>query len=128
MVRSVSVSPDTMVYPSSDGLPMAETDFQRRSLMYAVDALDVYFQDREDVYVSGNLFIYYEEGNPKAVVAPDVFVVIGTGKYDRPSRRSGHKYRLRPERSLRAPRLSPPHRSLRSVRGRSILCLMKPLP
>jgi Uma2 family endonuclease len=74
-----------MVYPSSDGLPMAETDFQRRPLMYAVDALDVYFQDREDIYVSGNLFIYYEEGNPKAVVAPDVFVVIGTGKYDRSS-------------------------------------------
>jgi hypothetical protein len=35
------------------------------------------------VYVSGNLFIYYEEGNPKAVVAPDVFVVFGAPKHDR---------------------------------------------
>ena len=85
MVRSAPVSPDTIVYPSSDGLPMAETDFQRRPLTYAVDALDVYFQDRQDIYVSDNLFIYYEEGNPKAVVAPDVFVVIGTDKYDRSS-------------------------------------------
>lgn len=72
-------------YPDSDGLPMAESDFQRQSLIYAVEALRGHFRDREDVYVSGNLFIYYEEGNPKAVVAPDVFVVIGASNRDRPS-------------------------------------------
>jgi Uma2 family endonuclease len=70
-------------YPSSDGLPMAESDFQRKPLTYAVEALDLYFQDRPDVYVSGNLFIYYEEENPEAVVAPDVFVVFGAPKHDR---------------------------------------------
>jgi Uma2 family endonuclease len=64
---------------------MAESDFQRKPLIYAVQALEVYFQDREDVYVSGNLFIYYEEGNPQAVVAPDVFVVLGAAPHDRPS-------------------------------------------
>jgi Uma2 family endonuclease len=64
---------------------MAESDFQRHYLIYAVEALGVYFEDREDVYVSGNLFIYYEEGNPQAVVAPDVFVVIGAPKGDRSS-------------------------------------------
>ena len=72
-------------YPDSDGLPMAESDFQREVLIYAVEALRGHFQDRDDVYVSGNLFIYYEEGNPKAVVAPDVFVVIGAPSHDRPS-------------------------------------------
>jgi Uma2 family endonuclease len=70
-------------YPSSDGLPMAESDSQRKPLTYAVEALDLYFQERADVYVSGNLFIYYEEGNPEAVVAPDVFVVFGAPKRDR---------------------------------------------
>jgi Uma2 family endonuclease len=72
-------------YPDSDGLPMAESDFQREYLMYAVEALRIHFRDRDDVYVSGNLFIYYEQGNPKAVVAPDVFVVIGAPHHDRPS-------------------------------------------
>lgn len=72
-------------YPDSDGLPMAESDFQREVLIYAVEALRSHFRDRDDVYVSGNLFIYYEEGNPKAVVAPDVFVVIGAPSHDRPS-------------------------------------------
>jgi Uma2 family endonuclease len=64
---------------------MAESDFQRKPLTYAVEALDLFFRERSDVYVSGNLFIYYEKGNPEAVVAPDVFVVIGVPKRDRPS-------------------------------------------
>ena len=75
----------TVEYPSSDGLPIAESDFQRKPLMSAVEALDIYFQHRTDVYVSGNMFIYYEEGNPEAVVAPDVFIVLGTTKRDRTS-------------------------------------------
>jgi Uma2 family endonuclease len=85
MVRSVPAPASTIHYPSSDGLPMAESDFQRQYLIYAVEALSAYFQERENVYVSGNLFIYYEEGNPQAVVAPDVFVVIGAPKRDRSS-------------------------------------------
>ena len=72
-------------YPSEDGEPMAESDFQREPLMYAVEALGAYFQQRADVYVSGNLFIYYEEGNLEAVVAPDVFVVFGAPKHRRSS-------------------------------------------
>ena len=75
----------TVEYPSSDGLPTAESDFQRKPLTYAVEALDIYFQHRADVYVSGNMFIYYEEGNPEAVIAPDVFVVFGTAKRERSS-------------------------------------------
>jgi Uma2 family endonuclease len=75
----------TVEYPSSDGLPMAESDFQRKPLTYAVAALDIYFQHRTDVYVSGHMFIYYEEGNPEAMVAPDVFVVLGMAKRERSS-------------------------------------------
>lgn len=76
---------EAIEYPDSDGLPMAESDFQRIPLMYAVDSLRIYFENREDVYVSGNMFLYYEQGNPKAVVAPDVFVVIGVPRHNRSS-------------------------------------------
>ena len=62
---------------------MAESDFQLVPLIYALDALKAYFQSREDVYVAGDMFLYYEEGNPKAAVAPDVFVVLGAPKGDR---------------------------------------------
>ena len=72
-------------YPSSDGKPMAESDSQRIPLTYAVDRLRHYFRNRTDVYVSGNLLLYYEQGNPRAVVAPDVFVVLGARNALRPS-------------------------------------------
>ncbi|NJN66738.1 MAG: Uma2 family endonuclease [Chloroflexaceae bacterium] len=70
-------------YPETDGEPLAESDFQREPLTYAVSALRRYFEGRPDVYVSGNLFIYYLEGVPACVVAPDVFVVFGVGNHDR---------------------------------------------
>ena len=66
---------------------MAETDAQGIRLMYAVTGLRDYFRQRPDVYVSGNLLIYYEEGNKDASVAPDVFVVIGVPNHPRPTYR-----------------------------------------
>ncbi|MBD2454408.1 Uma2 family endonuclease [Nostoc sp. FACHB-87] len=72
-------------YPDSDGKPMAESDPARDYLIYAVEALDIYFQARSDIYVSGNLYIYYKQGIPSAVIAPDVFVVFGVEKKKRSS-------------------------------------------
>jgi Uma2 family endonuclease len=72
-------------YPDSDGKPMAESDYQRPYVAYGTEILTIFFADRPDVYVSGNLLIYYEEGNPKASVAPDVFVVLNRPKGKRRS-------------------------------------------
>ena len=63
---------------------MAENDWQLHAMIDAITVLDRYFESRRDVYVSGDLLIYYEEGNPKARVAPDVFVVFGVPKRKRP--------------------------------------------
>ena len=83
-MASPPLAPAKVHYPSSDGKPMAESDFQRTPLTYAVERLRYHFRDRRDVYVSGNLLLYYEEGNPGASVAPDVFVVLGVSNADRP--------------------------------------------
>ena len=80
-----TLAPVRIDYPSSDGKPMAESDFQFTPLAYARDSLRLHFRDRTDVYVAGNLLIYYEEGTPKARVAPDVFVVLGVPNRDRSS-------------------------------------------
>lgn len=77
--------PPPVGYPDSDGQPVAETDFQRIPLWYANDVLARHFRDRNDVYVSANMFVYFEEGNPRAVVAPDVFVVLGAPDHRRRS-------------------------------------------
>ena len=76
MSRSI-VPPIAVEYPSGDGKPMAENDAQLLAMHYAIGALRVYYQDRDDVYISGDLLMYYEEGNPRVSVAPDVFVVFG---------------------------------------------------
>jgi len=70
-------------YPSSDGEPMAESDITRDYMIYTVEAAILYFQGRSDVYVSANSFIYYEQGNNQAVVAPDFYVVFGVAKRKR---------------------------------------------
>ena len=69
--------PAAVDYPTSDGKPLAENDAQARAILYAFGALRVYFEARSNVYVSADLLIYYEEGNPRVSVAPDVFVVFG---------------------------------------------------
>ncbi|MBC8160074.1 MAG: Uma2 family endonuclease [Roseiflexaceae bacterium] len=66
----------TIEYPESDGQPMGETDLHRILMNELIFALRWFLNDVK-AYVAGNLFVYYEEGNPKAVVAPDVFVVFG---------------------------------------------------
>ena len=71
-------------YPTSDGQPMAETTLHRKVMTDLIDGLEHRFRDATDVWVGGNLFLYYERGNPRAVVAPDVLLVKGVPKWDRP--------------------------------------------
>ena len=78
-------APTPVDYPCSDGQPMAESDFQLEPLVYAITALRTHFHQRKNVYVAGDMFLYHEEGNPRAVVAPDVFVVVGAPVHKRMS-------------------------------------------
>lgn len=77
MAEQTPVVLEDIEYPESDGQPMAETEHQLWPLMYAIEALKLHFQARPDVYVVGNMFLYYQQGNRRAVVAPDCFVVFG---------------------------------------------------
>lgn len=63
-------------YPESDGKPMGETDEHRDEMVRHIELLRDHFRG-QNVYVSGNLLIYYEQGNPKKFVVPDAFVVKG---------------------------------------------------
>ena len=70
-------------YPESDGKRMAENDAQLAAILYGISVLRTYYAHRRDVYVSGDLLVYYEEGDPRASVAPDVFVVFGVEDRER---------------------------------------------
>lgn len=67
--------PREVHYPESDGKPMAETDTHRDSMFYFISVLQRHFQGR--AYVTGNLLLYYVEGDPRRSVSPDCMVVFG---------------------------------------------------
>lgn len=66
----------TVHYPDSDGLPM-DGDAQREAMTNLIYSLETRYYGERDVYISGNLFIYYVEGDPDKRVAPDCFVAFG---------------------------------------------------
>lgn len=67
-------------YPESDGEPLAETDLHAQETIALFQSLKHYFWEHDFVYVAMDNFLYYEEGNPSAVVSPDVYVVFGVRK------------------------------------------------
>lgn len=70
-------------YPTSDGKPMAETDDHRQAMVDLIARLTAHFAARQDVYVSGNLLVYFEEGNVHRHLSPDCFVVFGVPNHNR---------------------------------------------
>jgi Uma2 family endonuclease len=74
-----------IVYPESDGKPMAENTKQGRWITLLYDNLCALFHDRDDVFVALDNFWYPVENEPDVVYAPDVYVVFGRPKGDRSS-------------------------------------------
>src|SRR2546421_3224618 len=77
-----------LYYPVSDGKPMGETDWHVNSIIETISVLGVRYADQPDVYVAGNNFVYWEEGNPRKRLSPDSYVVFGVPKFDRPNYKS----------------------------------------
>jgi Uma2 family endonuclease len=69
-----------VVYPDSDGKPMAENTLQFRWIVTIQGNLDALFRDRADVFVAGDNLIYPKQGDPTVSQAPDVYVVFGRPK------------------------------------------------
>jgi Uma2 family endonuclease len=70
-------------YPTTDGKPMAETDLHRELMNALIQTLKAYYAAEPQVYVSGNLLLFYQPGNRRRHISPDVFVVKGVSKRDR---------------------------------------------
>jgi Uma2 family endonuclease len=66
-----------VVYPESDGEPMAEMEVHILALIDLLSTLRFHYRSQPDFYVIGNMFLYYQEGNPNARKAPDLMVVKG---------------------------------------------------
>jgi Uma2 family endonuclease len=74
-----------IVYPDSDGQPMAENTLQFRWIVTVKEGVEHVFRDQPDVFVAGDLLWYPVEGKPEICTAPDTLVVFGRPKGDRGS-------------------------------------------
>lgn len=62
---------------------MGETDLHRNLMIELIEGLKYHYRDQPGDYVSGNILLYYEEGNPNAHLSPDVIVTPGIGSEPR---------------------------------------------
>ena len=74
-----------IIYPDSDGQPMADNTVQFGWIMMLYHNLAWLFAENSEVFVAGDLLWYPVEGDHKTRQAPDVMVVFGVEKGDRGS-------------------------------------------
>jgi Uma2 family endonuclease len=63
---------------------MAESTLHRKVMADLIAALERRYEADPGVWVGGNLLLYFEQGNPRASISPDVLMVRGVAKWDRP--------------------------------------------
>ena len=70
--------PDGVEYP--EGRWIAQSVWHGDAVRQATDALVSHFSERKDVLVAMELVVYYQRGNNKARLQPDLQVVFGVGR------------------------------------------------
>jgi Uma2 family endonuclease len=78
MVQQLSTT--DVIYPDSDGQPMADNTLQFQWIVTLKENLELMYADTADVFVAGDLLWYPMEGDNKTRVAPDAMVAFGRPK------------------------------------------------
>lgn len=76
---------EELLYPESDGKPMADNSKQFRYIVMIEGNLEILFGEDPNVFVIGDMLWYPVEGRPDIRQAPDVMVSFGRPKGDRGS-------------------------------------------
>ncbi|MGJ0607181.1 Uma2 family endonuclease [Cylindrospermopsis raciborskii] len=86
-----------IVYPESDGEPMADNTRQFTWIVKIKENLEILFKSNADVFVAGDLFWYPVKGSNKIKLAPDTMVVFGRPKGHRGSYRQWEEDNIPPQ-------------------------------
>jgi len=92
-----TVDKPTIIYPETDGQPMASNTKQAQVMITLKENLDALHAQRPDVFVAIDLFWYPVEGHPEIRQAPDVMVVLGRPKGHRGSYKQWEEDNLAPQ-------------------------------
>ncbi|NEO84859.1 MAG: Uma2 family endonuclease [Spirulina sp. SIO3F2] len=86
-----------LVYPDSDGQPMADNTLQFQWIVTIKENLEILFADDPNIFVAGDLLWYPIKGNNKTRRAPDVMVAIGRPKGYRGSYKQWEEDNIAPQ-------------------------------
>ncbi len=92
-----SLPQDEIIYPESDGKPMADNTKQYRWIVKIKEGLETMFADDPDVFIAADLFWYPVEGDKYTKTAPDIMVAFGRPKGDRGSYRQWEEGNVAPQ-------------------------------
>jgi len=84
-MHTLSAEELRLIYPESDGKPMAENTLQFEWIALIKLNLEACFVQHPDVFIAADLFWYPVEGDGTVRVAPDVMVALGRPKGHRGS-------------------------------------------
>lgn len=68
---------ENIFYPETDESIMPEGILHFLLSVHLTSTLLAHFSNRSDVKVFGNCMLYYEEGNPRKVISPDLMICFG---------------------------------------------------
>ena len=80
-----TVAVSEIFYPDSDGMPLPDGEYQAAIYRRVVSTLEMEYKDCPGIWVNGNTFVYYVEGDNRSSVSPDCYVAlnISTESIDR---------------------------------------------
>jgi Uma2 family endonuclease len=96
-METTVISSQPIIYPSSDGKPMADNTKQFDLITLIKENLAYHFSNDPNIFVAGDLLWYPVEGNPKICTAPDVMIAFGSKKGDRKSYIQHHENGIAPQ-------------------------------
>lgn len=95
--QPATLNPTEIIYPETDGKPMANNTEQFNWIVAIEQNLEWLFANDPNVFVAGDLFWYPVEGKPHIVNAPDVLVVLGRPKGKRGSYKQWEEDNIPPQ-------------------------------
>ena len=90
------IDPD-LLYPDSDGKPMADNTEQYRWIVLIKENLEILFANNDNVLIAGDLLWYPVRSQLIAPTAPDVMVALGRPKQKRRSYRQWQEDNIPPQ-------------------------------
>jgi Uma2 family endonuclease len=86
-----------IIYPESDGKPMADNTKQFRWILTIQQNIDWLYANDPQIFVAGDLLWYPVEGQTQIAAAPDTMVVFGRPKGDRGSYKQWEEGNIAPQ-------------------------------